>query len=87
VTAPVTLREHIDAVLKQMDLRYQQRFEAQERAISEARAAAEKRLDGMNEFRGTIQDVIGRCITRQEAIAMILAACAVTGAILGFLRR
>jgi hypothetical protein len=87
MTEQIPLREHIDALMEQRDLRYQQRFEAQERAISEARAAAEKRLDGMNEFRGTIQDVIGRCITRQEAIAMILAACAVTGAILGFLRK
>jgi CHASE3 domain sensor protein len=87
MTEQIPLREHIDALMEQRDLRYQQRFEAQERAISEARAAAEKRLDGMNEFRGTIQDVIGRYITRQEAIAMILAACAVTWAILGFLRK
>ena len=83
MTDQVPLREHVDAVLAQMDLRYQQRFDAQERAISEARAAAEKRLDGMNEFRGTVQDVIGRCITRQEAVAMILAACAISSAIVG----
>jgi len=83
VTDQVPLREHVDAILKQMDLRYQQRFEAQERAIDENQTTNNDRLKGMNEFRGTVQDVIGKCITRSEAVTMILAACAVSSALVG----
>jgi hypothetical protein len=40
-----SLKEHIEDKLKERDLRFQQRFEA-----------GERRLDGMNEFRGTLSD-------------------------------
>jgi hypothetical protein len=35
----VTLREHFEALLREKDLRDQQRFDAQERAVSAAMAA------------------------------------------------
>ena len=79
----VPIRDYFDMRIDEMDKRNQQRFEAQESAIAEYKGSSEKRLESMNEFRGTVSDVIGKCITRQEAIAMTLAACAITGAIMG----
>ena len=66
-----TLKEHTDVVFAERDLRYEQRFQA-----------SEQRLTGMNEFRGTVNDVLGTCITRREALAYIIAACTVTATII-----
>jgi hypothetical protein len=76
----VPILEYVLAVMNERDLRYQQRFDAQEEAIREYKSSSEKRLEGMNEFRGTVSDVIGKCITRDEARAQILASCSITGA-------
>jgi hypothetical protein len=51
-----TLRSHIE---KQFDLR--------DRAIDAALVAAEKRLDGMNEFRQTLSDQAATFMPRREA--------------------
>lgn len=78
-----TLKEHYDVVFalirahrhelaQERDLRLQQRFDA-----------GEKRLDGMNEFRGALNDAQKTYITWSSAITLIFAACAVTGAIVG----
>jgi hypothetical protein len=77
----VTLRMFVERILAETDRRYQQRFESQERALEQARMASEKRLDGMNEFRSALTDASSKYITRSEAYAMILAACAITGAL------
>jgi hypothetical protein len=79
----VPILEYVLAVMNERDLRYQQRFDAQEEAIREYKSSSEKRLEGMNEFRGTVSDVIGKCITRSEAMALVMAGCAVTGAVIG----
>jgi hypothetical protein len=74
-----TLKTVVDQRFADADRRYQQRFESQERALEQARLASEKRLDGMNEFRQALTDASSKYITRQEAYAMIIAACAITG--------
>lgn len=51
-----TLKEHYDSLQSERELRYQQRFESQERALEEAKRSSERRLDGMNEFRGALTD-------------------------------
>lgn len=76
----VSLREHIEALLREADKREQQRFEAQnlaidaamiavEKAMVEARTASEKRFEGTNEWRATVNDIIARNITRAETDA------------------
>jgi Flp pilus assembly protein TadB len=73
----VDLRDFILAVMDQMDLRYQQRFEAQTKAIDAALLAAkeavtkaenatEKRFESVNEFRDTLSDQAATFITRVE---------------------
>ena len=76
-----TLKALHDTTFRENDKRYEQRFQSQERALIEARLANEKRLDGMNEFRQALTDASGKYITRTEALAMVLAACTITGTI------
>lgn len=78
----VSDRKFFGRILAEMDRRYQQRFESQERALEETRRATEKRFDGVNEFRGAMSDASGKYITRGECLALILAACAISGAII-----
>ena len=76
----VPLREHLKELLMEVDLRNQQRFEAQEkavqaalvgaeRAVLKAEAAAEKRFEAMNEIRGAMSDQGRMLIGREEALA------------------
>jgi hypothetical protein len=71
VNDDVPLRKYIDRIMAERDLRYQQRFESQEKALEEAKRASEKRLDGMNEFRGSLTDAQKTYITRVEAMSVI----------------
>ena len=77
-----TLLAHIRALMSEADRRYEQRFEAQEKAVGAALAAADravvkaelaadKRFDGVNEFRQTLSDQNATFITRTEAEAAI----------------
>jgi hypothetical protein len=52
----VTLREYVDS-----------RFEAQEKAVDAALAASDRRLDGMNEFRKSLEDMSRVQMPRSEA--------------------
>jgi len=70
-----TLKEHYDVVNDlhakledERQLRYQQRFEASER-----------RLDGMNEFRAALSEAQKTFVTWPVLLAIVIAACAVTG--------
>lgn len=63
---------------------FEQRFAAQDRAVSAALAANEKRLDGMNEFRTTLKDQQGTYITRAEVYALVGGVGALA-AVLGLL--
>jgi hypothetical protein len=71
VSDEVSLRDYIDRVMVERDIRYQQRFESQEKALEEAKRSSEKRLDGMNEFRGSLNDAQKTYITRTEAMSII----------------
>lgn len=73
----VPLREHIEALMSQMDLRYQQRFDAQtkaidaaleaaEKAVSKAESANEKRFESVNEFRQTLSDQAATFINNDQ---------------------
>lgn len=72
--------EHILALLAEMDLRYQQRFDAQkegvasaltaaEKAVHKAESAAEKRFESVNEFRGQLTDQAATFLTRTEYVS------------------
>jgi chromosome segregation ATPase len=74
----VSLRDHILARLEEMNLRYDDRFEAQEKAVASALAAAkeavnkaesatERRLEGLNELRKVVQDISSLQMPRAEA--------------------
>ena len=63
-----TLRYFITGVLHEKDLRYEQRFTAQELAISKAAAADEKRFEGVNEFRAQLADQASTFMPRAEAM-------------------
>lgn len=67
-------------VLKEMDKRYEQRFEAMDRgtatalasakeAVLKAENSAEKRFEGLNELRGVVNDILGKTMPRTEAEA------------------
>ncbi|MEW2267793.1 hypothetical protein [Streptomyces sp. NPDC047868] len=79
---PDMLRTHLSEIGNERDLRYQQRFDAQTKAIEAALLAAkeavikaelanDKRFEGVNEFRQTLSDQAAQFMTRTEAEAAI----------------
>ena len=52
----VPLRQHFEALLEETDKRYNQRFEAQEKAVSAAEANSEKWRNNANEWRESMLD-------------------------------
>jgi len=77
MTDEVSLREHIETLLAEKDLRYQQRFDANgaaisaallaaEKAVTKAEAATERRFEAVNEFRGTLSDQAKAFVQRVE---------------------
>ena len=73
----ITLRQHIEALLAETNLRNQQRFEAQtkaidaallaaEKAVTKAETATERRFESVNEFRQTLSDQTKTFISRIE---------------------
>lgn len=84
MTDSVSLREHFEAILSEMDRRYEQRFDAQEKAnttaltaaekaVLKAEVAAEARFASVNEFRGTLSDQTATLMPRVEAEARMQA--------------
>jgi hypothetical protein len=74
----VTLREHIEAILAEMDRRFAAAILAQdkavqiamiasEKAVVKAEIAAEKRFESVNEFRGQLTDQAATFMPRAEA--------------------
>jgi hypothetical protein len=81
IDEPISLRQHVEALLEAMDLRYQQRFDAQkeainaallaaEKAVTKAEMATDKRFDSVNEFRQTLSDQSKTFFSRVEATAL-----------------
>jgi molecular chaperone DnaK (HSP70) len=77
----VSLKKHFTELLKEKDKRDQQRFEAQtqgitaamsaaEKAITKADNATEKRFDGVNEFRGALDDYTKTLAPRSEVATL-----------------
>lgn len=73
----VPIKEHFEAILAEKDKGYEQRFNAQEKAVNaaliaakeaveKAEAAASKRFDSVNEFRQTLSDQTATFIPRPE---------------------
>lgn len=78
---PGLLKEHFEALMAEQDRRYmlrftekdlrdQQRFDGQEKAVDGALAKANDKLEEMNEFRGAQRDVIETRIARTEVQAI-----------------
>ena len=65
----IHLREFFSALLEQLELRQAQRFDAQQKALDKAEAAAEKRFESVNEFRNQLKDQQALFATRAEMIA------------------
>jgi hypothetical protein len=74
----ITSHAFFVAVLEEMDRRYEQRFEAQEKAVSaalssaqvavaKAETAAEKRFEGLNELREVVTSMLSAAMPRKEA--------------------
>jgi len=57
----------LTSLIAAADLRYSERFQAQEKAILKAESASEKRFDGVNEFRGALSDMVGKLMPRAES--------------------
>lgn len=75
---PDLLLEHLRDLLHERDLRYEQRFEAQEEArkaavsvvesaVRKAEQASERRFDSVNEFRATLSDQATHLMPRSES--------------------
>ncbi len=80
----------VTKLLDERDLRYKERHDAQqnaisaalaaaEKAVTKAEVAAEKRFDGVNEFRGQLKDQSATFITRTEVYWIIGAATGFVG--------
>jgi pyruvate-formate lyase len=74
----ITLREHVMALLAEMDRRFEAAIAAQdkavqiamiasEKAVVKAEIAAEKRFESVNEFRGQLADQAATFMPRAEA--------------------
>ncbi len=73
----IALREFLLVLINERDTQYQQRFEAQEKAVTaaldaakeavaKAETAAEKRFDAVNEFRAQLADQASTFMPRNE---------------------
>lgn len=83
----VSVRE-LNLIVNERDRQYGQRFDAQEKAVAaalaaakeavvKAEAASEKRFDSVNEFRNTLKDQTATFITRGEAIGFFFGICGI----------
>ena len=61
-----TVKEHVLEIMDERDHRYEQRFQSQKLEVDTARVDMNKRLEGMNEFRSSMQDMQKLFATREE---------------------
>ena len=61
-----TLKEYFEALIRDRDERYRERFDAQERAITKSELASDRRFDGVNEFRESLSDQQRQFLPRPE---------------------
>jgi hypothetical protein len=78
--SPISLREYLEALIHALDRRVEQRIRAAERAVEIAMVAAnaaiekaelttERRFEAVNEFRGALNDMVGKMMPRAESEA------------------
>lgn len=70
--AVVSLREHFEARLTEVERLLNERINAANKAVEIALANNDQRLGGMNEFRDALKDQASRFVTRDE-IGLMLA--------------
>jgi len=86
----VSLRSHFEAllaalkewardILAERDKRYEQRFTDLEQATQKKAESLDKRFDGVNELRAAMSDAASKYITRNEALALIVAVSTIVG--------
>jgi hypothetical protein len=91
-----TLREHLVMVIDANNKRYEERFQsaqkavdaalaAADRAVIKAETAAEKRFEGVNEFRNTLGDQQRNLIPRSEVDVLMRGQTDRTNALAGAL--
>lgn len=68
-TPKVNLQHYLERILDERDDRYEQRSQAQEKALEVASAAINRRLEGMNEFRDALRDQTASLLPRAEYTA------------------
>jgi hypothetical protein len=61
-----TLKEHFDALREDDQEAIAAALAAAKEAVIKAEVASEKRFEGINEFRGALNDVVSRNVTRNE---------------------
>jgi len=62
-----------DEQLREIDVRYSQRFQAQMEAVSKADQASERRFDSVNEFRQTLTDQTATFLQKNEWVQSNIA--------------
>jgi len=62
----VSWKEYLDTRIQHIEDMIDTKFDAQEKAVNVAYSASEKRLDGMNEFRKTLEDQNGTFVSNAE---------------------
>ena len=76
-------KDWVKSIFEERDKKYDQRFRGIEEATQKKAESLEKRFEGVNEFRGAMNDAASKYITRSEAMAMIVAISTVIAAIVG----
>lgn len=69
----VTMKEYVDGQIQGQKEFTQAQFQNVLDNVNKANASMEKRLDGINEFRGQLKDQAGTFITRSELFAWVMA--------------
>lgn len=66
-----SLHQYFERVLQEKDLRDEQRFIAQNKALDSALSTSNDRLAGMNEFRASLKDQALTFMTRSESDQLV----------------
>lgn len=65
-----TLRELIITRMDERDRRYTEKFDAQEKAVLVALDQTRTRFENVNEWRGTVSDLLANAMPRPEAVTI-----------------
>jgi hypothetical protein len=96
-----TVKAHVLAIMDERDERYEQRFQASQKAIDEAKAETQKKFENTNEWRGLVSDTqknyvtrtelepvvkqVNTCVTWPVVFSMIVAAGVIVGIVIEIL--